>query len=239
MSGGKTQAFLEMIAHDLGSPLTAIQAYAQLMQRRQAYSERAVAAILGEAWLTGRLASDVLAMARLDAGRLESRRTPTDAVALAAECVAQTALLSGDERIRVEAPQHPVVGFWDQDRLTQVLTNLLDNAINYAPGGEVVVRVTDGPDEVQVVVIDQGPGLAPDEAEHIFDRFFRAPSAAASASGVGLGLFISKHLVEAHGGRMWVESTPGQGSTFAFSLPRGSASPNGAEILAGAADERS
>jgi PAS domain S-box-containing protein len=233
------QAFLEMIAHDLGSPLTAIQAYAQLLQRRQAYSERAVSAILGEARRMGRLASDVLATARLDAGRLELRRAPTDAVALAGECVAQATLLSGDQRIRVEAPQHPVVGFWDQDRLMQVLTNLLDNAAKYAPDGEVVVRVTEDADDVEITVIDHGPGLTPAEANRIFERFFRAGSAVAKASGVGLGLFISKHLVEAHGGRMWVESTPGQGSTFAFSLPRGSASSTGAEILAGAADERS
>jgi PAS domain S-box-containing protein len=232
------QAFLEMIAHDLGSPLTAIQAYAQLLQRRQAYSEQAVAAILGEARRMGRLASDVLATARLDAGSLELRRTPTDAVVLVGECVAQATLLSGDQCIRVEAPPHPVVGFWDRDRLTQVLTNLLDNAAKYAPDGGIVVRVTEGGDDVGFAVVDQGSGLTPDEAEHIFERFFRAGSAAGKASGVGLGLFISKHLVEAHGGRMWVESTPEQGSTFAFSLPRGSASPDSAEVHAGSADER-
>jgi PAS domain S-box-containing protein len=215
------QAFLEMVAHDLGSPLTAIQGYAQLMQRRETYNERAAAAIVAEASRMGRLVADVLTASRLDAGKLELRREPTDLVALARECAAQVSLLSRNRRIDVAAERAAVLGFWDSDRLTQVLTNLLDNAVKYAPDGEIVVRVADADGEARVAVIDNGPGLAPHERERIFERFFRTSAAESSAKGVGLGLYISKVLVEAHGGRLWAESAPGEGSSFIVALPHG------------------
>jgi two-component system, NtrC family, sensor histidine kinase KinB len=105
-----------------------------------------------------------------------------------------------------------------------VMMNLLDNALKYAPEGDIIVRVTEQPEEVQVAVIDHGPGLAPRELARVFDHFYRASQTANGIKGAGLGLFITKAIVEGHGGRLWAESTPGQGSTFTFTLPRSDAS---------------
>jgi signal transduction histidine kinase len=112
-----------------------------------------------------------------------------------------------------------VVGEWDRDRLGQVVANLLENTSKYGSGeGEVVVRVEDGGDVVRLAVTDRGPGIAPEHLPRLFDRFYRAD--ATGAGGLGLGLYISRMLVEAHGGKIWAESEVGQGSTFTVSLPK-------------------
>jgi signal transduction histidine kinase len=210
-----------MLAHDLRSPLTAVRGYAQLMQRRQAFNLKATEAIIAEASRMGRLVNDVLEMARLDAARLELRREAVDLVALARRCAEQSLLLANAEReVRVEAPPEPVVGVWDADRLAQVVTNLIDNALKYAPDGPIVVHVEGRPDAASLSVIDRGPGVAPAEQERIFERFGRA--AETTANGMGLGLYISRALVNAHGGRLWVDSTSGHGATFSLTLPYGS-----------------
>jgi PAS domain S-box-containing protein len=215
----KKQQFLTMVAHDLRSPLAAILGYAQLLGRRKTFDERAVTTIASRAGQMSRLITDVLEAARSEAGRLELRRTPIDLAALIGECIAQVTGLTGILDIRLDAPEQPVCGQWDADRLTQVFVNLLDNAAKYGQGGEIFVRVTGLPDEARVAVMDRGPGIAPDALDRIFDRFARATDSPSAPSGVGLGLFISKTLVEAHGGRIWVESELGRGSTFTVFLP--------------------
>jgi signal transduction histidine kinase len=190
-----------------------------LLQRRRTYDERAVSAIVDRAAQMGRLVADMLEMTRLEAGRLELRRAPTDLVEIARACAEQASLLASDRRVDVQAPPHPVVGEWDCDRLAQVLTNLLDNAMKYAPEGEIVVQIDQLPDVARVAIIDHGPGLAADELPRVFEHFFRAPRTASVTAGAGLGLYISKALVEAHGGRLWAKSTPGEGSIFACDLP--------------------
>jgi signal transduction histidine kinase len=125
------------------------------------------------------------------------------------------------------APGVPLVTA-DPLRVEQVLTNLVDNAIKYSPeGGPVTVRVAPGDDDpgatagtVVVAVRDHGVGLTPEQTERAFDRFYRATDSLNGAPrGIGLGLFLSKHLVEAQGGHIWAESEPGRGSTFRFTLP--------------------
>ncbi len=217
----QNQEFVEMVAHDLGSPLTVIKGYAQLLQRRQTSDEPMAAKIVGEAERMGRLVGDMLEMTRLEAGRLELRRAPIDLVAIARHCTDQAALVAGERCIRLEAPDHPVVGGWDGDRVQQVLTNLLDNALKYAPGGEVVVRVETREAEASVAVSDQGPGLTAEQRHHVFGRFTRLAETVAPTKGAGLGLFISQRLVAAHGGRLWADSIPGHGATFTFTLPLG------------------
>ena len=107
-------------------------------------------------------------------------------------------------------------------RQTQVLTNLLSNAIKYSPhGGKVVVRGRAEPDQVVISVSDEGPGIATPELPHVFERFYRGASGLTKrVKGTGLGLFLAKAVVEAHGGRIWVISPAGQGTTFSFTLPR-------------------
>jgi signal transduction histidine kinase len=119
----------------------------------------------------------------------------------------------------------------DPDRISQVVTNLVTNAVRYSPnGGEIRVSGTAHEGTVVVSVRDQGIGIPPDRAGRIFEKFYRVDNAVTRAvGGTGLGLAISRELVEAHGGRMWVESTPGVGSTFTFSLPVAAPAPSGEE----------
>ena len=121
--------------------------------------------------------------------------------------------------MRVETPETPICGEWDRDRLGQVLDNLLSNAVKYSrPGGEIVVRVEPNGSEAWVRVVDEGEGIPPETLPRLFERYYRADRSDPKV-GLGLGLYIARMLVEAHGGRIWAESTPGQGSTFTIALP--------------------
>ena len=215
----KQQEFLTMIAHDLRSPLTSVKGYGQLLRRRGVYKDTAVAAILSQVDKMERLVGDVLDVTRIDEGRLELRLEPVDLVALVRTYAERQQELTDLHTLRVEAPDQPLVGEWDADRVGQVIENLLTNAAKYAPDGEILVRVEDLGDEARVSVRDQGIGIPPEALPHLFERFYRAGGAGASAKGVGLGLHIAKSLVEAHGGRIWAESEVGRGSTFVFTLP--------------------
>jgi PAS domain S-box-containing protein len=213
--------FLSMVTHELRNPLASIRGYAQIMRRRGEYMERGLDVILTQARRLERLIGDLLDVSRVEAGQLALRRAETDLVALATIAVEQAQALTRAHEVRFEGPEHPLTGNWDRDRLEQVLQNLLANAMKYAPdGGTIVVQVEDRGCEARVSVSDQGPGIAPDALPNLFGRFFRTAEARASgAEGLGLGLYISRNLVEAHSGRIWAESTPGQGSTFTFALP--------------------
>jgi signal transduction histidine kinase len=130
--------------------------------------------------------------------------------------------LAGRRDLHVRSTEADITVLADRDRLAQVLTNLVDNAIKFTPDdGRIAVgwRASNG--EVEVTVADTGPGIGAADLPHIFDRFYKADRArAAVPGGSGLGLAITKHIVEAHGGRIRVASTPGLGTTFTFTLPR-------------------
>jgi PAS domain S-box-containing protein len=210
--------FLAMVSHDLRSPLTVIRANAQLLQRRGEYRESTIATILQYADRMARLIDDLADVVRLEEGHLPLQREPLNLVVLARECAAAAEQQSADHAIRVDAPDSSICGMWDRVRLGQVLENLISNALKHgAEEGEVVVRVEERDGEALVSVQDSGSGIDPEHVPHLFDRFYRANS---RSSGLGLGLYISRILVEAHGGRIWVESRPGQGSTFTIGLPR-------------------
>jgi signal transduction histidine kinase len=197
------------------------------MQRREAYSERAVKAIVDQTEQLDRLIGDLLLASSLEAGALTLRPERLDLVEKAKACVEEARAASGRHAVRVEAPDGPVVGTWDPDRLSQVLRNLLGNALKYSPdGGEIVVRVEDRGTEAEVAVRDQGLGIESEALSKLFGRFYRAESVAQAIHGIGLGLYVTKELVEAHGGRIWAESGgAGQGSTFRFTLPLSAAEP--------------
>lgn len=218
------QEFLEVTTHELRTPLTGIRANAQLMQRRGAYNERAVAAIISQADTLKRLTDDLLLASQIQADRLTLVPEQTDLVTAARAAVQS---LGVDESvIRVEAPAEPLMVEVDQHRLGQVVTNLLTNAIKYSPeGGEITVRVAPHMEEARVSVVDHGVEISRDALPHLFDRFYRVSGGTGRVPGLGLGLYISWRIVEAHGGRIDVESTPGYGSTFTVALPmqRGSA----------------
>jgi PAS domain S-box-containing protein len=212
------QEFLAMASHELRSPVTAIRGRAQLMRRRGAYSEAAADAIVEQSDRLVRLIDDLLLTARIEADRLDLLLAETDLVA-EARTAAEGAAAEGGP-IRIEAPTRPMLVQADRHRLAQVFANLLTNALKYSPGGgEVVLRVERGAGEARVHVVDQGVGIPPEALPRLFDRFYRVRETAGHAQGLGLGLYISRRIVEAHGGRIAVESEPGRGSTFTVTLP--------------------
>jgi PAS domain S-box-containing protein/excisionase family DNA binding protein len=216
--------FLAMVSHELRSPLATVKGLAQLMQRRGAYSERSLDGIVAQVNHLDRLVGDLLDVARLEAGRLELSREPVDLVKLVAENVHQAQARTEDHVLRVEAPAPQLTGSYDRVRLNQVLQNLLGNAIKYAPGGQILVRLVADGTEARISVADEGPGIAQEEAPRLFERFYRAAATADGAKGFGIGLYVARTLVEAHGGRIWVAPRPGPGTEFIFTLPLGPAS---------------
>ena len=160
-------------------------------------------------------------MARIQAGRVELWRSSVDLREVVTRSVraVEPLLQSNRQQLQVSVPDEPVVASVDVERVARVLRNLLGNANKYGrEGGSIGVSLDQTPEEACLSVTDDGPGIAPDQQERIFERFYRVGGAA--SSGTGLGLAIARGLVDLHGGRLWVESTPGQGSTFRVTLPR-------------------
>jgi PAS domain S-box-containing protein len=207
---------LAMVSHDLRGPLTILRANAQILERRQEYRASTVSAIIASTDRMARLIDDLADVVRLEAGQLSLQRRRVDLAVLVREH-AEHARESGDNvTIHVETTDAPVIGNWDPDRLLQVLQNLVGNAIKHGGGG-VTIRVEANDEEARFVVIDRGPGIASEHLPRLFERFYRAD--VSGAGGLGLGLYISRMLIEAHGGRIWAESEPGQGSVFSAALP--------------------
>ncbi|HEY3079984.1 MAG TPA: HAMP domain-containing sensor histidine kinase [Chloroflexota bacterium] len=208
------------IAHELREPLTVASLSAKWMLRRGVYDEEALRCIVGATDRLKHLIGDLADASLVQAGALVLRSTETDLVTLAAASVEQARILTTVHRLRLEAPAEPVVGRWDPGRIEQVLANLVGNAIKYSPGGEIVVRIERREAAARITVRDEGPGIPPEVLPYVFERFYRAVETAEAVPGLGLGLHVSKSLVEAHGGRLWAESAPGRGSAFIFELPR-------------------
>jgi signal transduction histidine kinase len=210
-----------MVSHELRNPITGVKGYAQLLKRRGVYDERAVDTIIDQAGMLERLVQDLVDASRVQVGRLELELGQVDFVAAVRACADQAQAQTREHTIRVETPDHPLEGRWDRTRLGQVLHNLLTNAIKYSPdGGEILVRVEDLGSEVQTSIRDQGRGIAPDKLSRVFERFYRVDPATLAARSLGLGLYITRAIVEGHGGRIWAESDgEGLGSTFTFRLP--------------------
>jgi two-component system OmpR family sensor kinase len=173
---------------------------------------------------TARLAEligDVLDTSRIEAGTFTYRFSDVDVAALVHEAVAAAAVGQDEVPVTAEvAPSVPSVR-GDADRLRQVLTNLIDNAVKYSPeGSPVEVRVAPYDGVVDISVADRGPGIAPADRRLIFEKFGRV-SGGGSKPGTGLGLFIARSIAQAHGGTLEVTSTPGRGATFTLRLPTG------------------
>ncbi|QSQ21008.1 PAS domain S-box protein [Pyxidicoccus parkwayensis] len=222
------EEYVGLISHDLRGPLQVINLRASLLQRdlharHLAREEGLTEAILRSVGWMSAMIEDLLEGSRLESRRAPLRREPKDLVRFLEEVLERDVPPDLRERFRLDvAGQVPSV--WvDPARLERVLANLLGNAAKYSPPPlPVVVRARAHEAWVVVSVNDQGPGLAPEDAEHIFDKYYRTKQGSASdAKGLGLGLYISRLIVEAHGGRIWVESEPGKGAAFCFSLPVG------------------
>ena len=222
--------FVLTASHELRSPLTSVQGFAELlMLERDTLTPKQVETveiILDNCRHLVRLLNDLLDLARSDAGRLAITPAPTEVGRLVDDAVrtmrAQTETANQALTQSVEADLPPIDV--EADRIRQILVNLLTNAHEYSPEGasiEVTARAIDA--EVEIAVTDNGPGIPESQLEHIFERFVRGDAGLTQrVGGTGLGLAISKSLVELHGGKLEVDSTPGIGSTFSFRLPASS-----------------
>ncbi len=212
------------IAHELRNPLSVMRGNLEaILDGVFEPTKENIASIQKEAVLLSRLVDDLQELALAEAGQLRIEREPTDLASLVDRAVTGVAPRAEKNDVTVvkDLPADlPLVSI-DPQRIGQVLSNLLGNALRYSPaGGTITVRARRMEEVVRVDVIDQGPGLAPDELSLVFERFYRGDKARSrTTGGVGLGLAIVKQLVEAHGGRVWAEGGTGEGATLSFTLP--------------------
>ena len=211
------------IAHELGTPLAVLQANLEgMLDGVVEPSAERLATLHTQSQVLTRLVRDLRDLSLAQQGRLPLDRRSVDLTVVVHDVAEMTRPLVEEKGISlaVEAPA-PVPVVADRERVAQILHNLLANAVRYTgPGGRIRISVTSADSETRVEVADSGSGIPEDELPYIFDRFHRVDrSRSRTTGGAGLGLAIVKHLVEAHGGRVWVHSEPGQGSTFGFALP--------------------
>ncbi|MEJ7843543.1 MAG: ATP-binding protein [Rubrobacter sp.] len=220
------------VAHELRTPLAVIQADLEAMlDGVRPLSAEAVADVHGETRLLSRLIDDLRDLSLAETGQLPLRKEPTDMGELARTSAARFAPRAEERGVGLEVgaaedlPRADV----DPDRISQILGNLLENALRHTPpGGRVELCVGPGerPATLQATVCDTGPGIPAEHLPNVFEHFYRADGARSrSAGGSGIGLAVVKQLVEAHGGRVWVESPPGRGATFGLALPAAPAAP--------------
>lgn len=224
--------FLSIAAHELKTPVTSLLLKAQGLLRTlekpnspQPSPDRernALREISAQTERVAGLIENLLDVSRVLTNRLPLRPEPLELGAVVRDVVQRHAdQLDPSHRLFcIETPQ-VAVGLWDRSRLERVLLNVLGNAAKYAPGKPVAIRVRQSDGKAYLSVSDQGPGIELRDQERIFERFERAASSEASGLGLGLGLYISRHLLQAFGGTINVESTPGQGATFTIELPIG------------------
>jgi PAS domain S-box-containing protein len=219
--------FISVISHELKTPVALIKGYAGTLRREDAHWDEetvreSVGVIEEEADRLTQLIDNLLDASRLQTGQMQLTKTDVRLDKMAARIV---------DKFRTQSDRHTFeLSFTDDfpqvqadnERIYQVLSNLISNAIKYSPdGGRIVVSGRADQDRVYVAVTDQGIGIPAGEQDRIFDRFYRVESALSRRTqGAGLGLYLVKSVIEAHGGFIWVSSNPGKGSTFVFTLPR-------------------
>jgi signal transduction histidine kinase/HAMP domain-containing protein len=217
-------ALISTVSHELRTPLTLIHGFAELLVLRDMPVERqrsSAVEILDASRRLARLIDDLLSVSRMESGRLVLDPRPLDLAAVVERILSPFRAMATTHTLRTKLPGVLPVVWGDPDKVEQILTNLVGNAIKYSPGGgEVLVAVEHHGDTVQVSVRDQGIGMSPRDMGQLFEKFYRVDrEEVRRAGGTGLGLYITKRLVEMHGGRLWAESWPGVGSVFRFTLP--------------------
>ena len=225
--------FLASMSHELRTPLNAIIGFSEVLreemfgpvnEKQAEYLDDIVSS--GNHLLS--LINDVLDLSKVEAGQVELEVGPFSLREALERGVVMVREQATEEEVQVELSAGPEVDVveGDERRIKQVIFNLLSNAVKFTPaGGEVDVSAIRVNGEVRVSVADTGPGIAPGDHERVFEEFQQTDAGLERLEGTGLGLALSKRLVELHGGRIWLESELGKGSTFVFTLPAGSASP--------------
>jgi two-component system, OmpR family, phosphate regulon sensor histidine kinase PhoR len=224
----KISAFVNHLVHELRTPLTSISGFSEFLlkhaERQSPERLRYYCEILFlESSRLARMVDTLLDLSRMRAGKMGLQLVPCDLGSLVELCCKNLQIQAAERHIDLSSAVSPAVPLVraDADKLQQVLTNLVANALSYSPeGARVEAGVRREPGRLLCWVRDTGVGIAEQDRERIFDEFYRVEGdGAAGAKGTGLGLPISRAIVELHGGRLWVESEPGQGSTFFFTLP--------------------
>jgi signal transduction histidine kinase len=227
------EQFIAMVAHELRNLLTPIINYAQMIAqlafpRQKAGEEekpgrklrRYSNIITSQSRRLGRLINDLLDASRLTSGQFTLVRKPCDIVALTKESIEYLIPVAPRNRIELQAPQESIRGIWDGERLQQVIGNLLDNAIKYSnPDTAIIVRIWRTPGEVHVSVRNEGIIIPKENIDQLFRPYTRLPASSGNRRGSGLGLYITKSIIEAHEGEMQLEPSTEAGTTFSFSLP--------------------
>jgi Na+/proline symporter/nitrogen-specific signal transduction histidine kinase len=219
--------FMSSVTHELRTPLASIRALAELMRdepgMEAAQRQQFLGIVVAESERLSRLVNQVLDMAKIESGHAEWRAGDVDLGALVDQAATTTAELLRERGARIEVDRPAAVRPLraDADRLLQVLLNLLSNAAKFVPAGAGLVRVrlTQSEQGLTVEVRDNGPGVPPEQQQLVFEKFRQGGSAGRRPQGTGLGLPISRRIVEHFGGRLWLKSEPGQGATFGFDLP--------------------
>jgi signal transduction histidine kinase len=219
--------FISVISHELKTPVALIKGYADTLLRKDAHWNQetvqdSLGVILEETDRLNHLIDNLLDASRLQAGAMPLEVDQVALDALAVRVATRFRTQSDVHEIVTEFPADFPTVKGDAGRLEQVLNNLLSNAIKYSPeGGRIEIGGRALPDEVIVTVSDQGVGIPLEEQTRVFERFFRGTRERHQKTpGAGLGLYLVKAIIEAHDGRIWVESNPGEGAIFLFALPR-------------------
>lgn len=218
--------FISVISHELKTPVASIKGYVSTLRREDASWDRNIVkdsleVIEEEADRLTNLIENLLDASRLQAGALAMSLSDVLLDHLSEKIAERFRTQSSIHTISVDfSPDFPVI-LADEDRISQVLTNLLSNAIKYSPeGGDIRINGQVRPEYVIVCVSDQGPGISAGDIPHVFDRFYRSVDASRTTKGAGLGLYLARAVIEAHGGRIWIDPKPGYGARVCFSLPR-------------------
>jgi PAS domain S-box-containing protein len=217
--------FVSIISHELKTPVALIKGYVSTLRREDAAWDRGVVqdslkVIEEEADRLTTMIEDLLDASRLQAGGLKPNLADISLPELAGRLAERFRTQTSRHTFAVDFPAKFPVILADEKRIEQVIANLLSNAIKYAPGGEICISGQARPGQVIVTVSDEGAGIDPADLPFIFDRFYRSEKAVKKTKGAGLGLFLARAIVEAHGGRIWADPKPNSGARICFSLPR-------------------
>ncbi len=217
--------FISIVSHELKTPVALIKGYASTLRRDDARWDKAVvqdslAVIEEEADRLTHMIEDLLDASRLQAGGISLSRSDMSLPILAARLAARFQTQTDRHHIVVDFPKDFPVVLGDETRIEQVFNNLISNAIKYSDKGEIKITGTVHAKQVVITVSDQGSGIDPRDLPHIFDRFYRADKAVKNTKGAGLGLYLARAIIELHGGRIWVDTQPSNGTWICFSLPR-------------------
>ncbi len=217
--------FISIVSHELRTPVALIKGYASTLRRDDARWDKhtisdSLAVIEEEADRLSKMIDDLLDASRLQAGGLSLNRADVSLSALAKRVAERLGTQSKKHAIVADFPEKFPVVLADETRIEQVIVNLVSNALKYSPGGEIRISGLVQPEHVVVSVSDEGPGIEAKDLPHIFDRFYRSTKAVKQTKGAGLGLYLARAIIEAHGGRIWADARPDMGARIFFSLPR-------------------